>query len=53
MDISSYDNEGLIKKFNDLNKIFEENNSDKTLRDTLNLQLEQLMAEMIKRNIHG
>lgn len=52
MDLSSYDNESLIKKFNDLNKVFEENNADKTVRDTLNLQLEQIMTEMIKRNIH-
>lgn len=52
MDLSSYDNAGLIKKFNDLNKVFEDNNTDKTIRDTLNLQLAEIMAEMRSRNIH-
>lgn len=49
--LSSYDNDSLIKKFNDLKKIFQENLEDKALRDNLNVQLGELVTEMQKRNI--
>lgn len=50
--LSLYDDESLIKKFNDLKKVFQENLSDKTLRDNLNVQLGQIITEMKNRNIN-
>jgi hypothetical protein len=49
--LSSYDNDSLVKKFNDLKKVFQENIDNKTLRDNLNVQLGELVTEMQKRNI--
>ena len=51
MDLSSYDNDSLVKKFNDLKKVFAENQSDKAIRDTLNIQLGQIATELRNRNI--
>lgn len=49
--LSAYDNDSLIKKLNDLRKIFQENLDDKAVRDTLNVQLGQIVAELKNRNI--
>jgi hypothetical protein len=49
--LSSYDNDSLVKKFNDLKKVFQENIDNKTLRDNLNVQLGELVTELQKRNI--
>lgn len=51
MNLSNLDDDALVKKFNDLRKVFRENLDDSAIVDTLNLQLEQIVVEMKKRNI--
>ncbi len=50
--LASYDNDSLIKKFNDLKKIFDENQDNENVRNTLNDQLGDMMVEIQRRNLN-
>lgn len=51
MDLSTLDDDSLVKKFEELRTVFRENIDNKAIGDTLNLQLDQLVSEMKKRNL--